>query len=96
MIVENHDDIYYRKVIKLGSETYSACALAKLNISLKIGRKERSGFHKLSSVMQTVSLHDRITLTKVDKETMQRIKDVKESIEKLFLEYYKKRIRITN
>ena len=67
MIVENHDDIYYRKVIKLGSDTYSACALAKLNISLKIGRKERSGFHKLSSVMQTVSLHDRITLTKVDK-----------------------------
>ena len=31
-----------------------------------------------------------------EKETMQRIKDVKESIEKLFSEYYKKRIRITN
>ncbi len=66
-LMEHHDDIYYRRVIKLGSETYSACALAKLNISLEIGKKERSGFHKLSGIMQTISLHDRITLTKVDK-----------------------------
>ncbi len=65
--MENHDDSYYRKVIKVGSDTYSACALAKLNINLKIGKKESSGFHKLSSIMQTISLHDRITLTKVDK-----------------------------
>jgi 4-diphosphocytidyl-2-C-methyl-D-erythritol kinase len=65
--MENHDDSYYREVIKLGSDTYSACALAKLNINLKIGKKESSGFHKLSSIMQTISLHDRITLTKVDK-----------------------------
>ena len=65
--MEHHDDTYYREVIKLGSDTYSACALAKLNISLEIGMKESSGFHKLSGVMQTITLHDRITLTKVDK-----------------------------
>jgi len=66
-IMEYHDDSYYREIIKLGSNTYSACALAKLNISIGIGKRDDSGFHKLSSIMQTVSLHDRITLTKVDR-----------------------------
>ena len=61
---DKFNDIEYRKVTKLNSNTYSGCALAKLNITLSIGKKDMTGFHKVSSVMQAVSLHDRITLRK--------------------------------
>ena len=55
----------------------------------------------LSYIQQSKSSHEKViseihSLETGEKETMQRIKDVKESIEKLFLEYYKKRIRITD
>ena len=55
----------------------------------------------LSYIQQSKSSHNKViseirSLESGEKETMQRIKDVKESIEKLFSEYYKKRIRITN
>ena len=55
----------------------------------------------LSYIQQSKSSHEKViseihSLETGEKEMMQRIKDIKESIEKLFLEYYKKRIRITN
>lgn len=62
---DRFNDIEYRTITKLSSNTYSGCALAKLNITLSIGSKDRTGFHKVSSIMQAVSLHDRITLKKV-------------------------------
>ena len=58
-------DMSYRKITKVGDDAYAAYALAKLNISLSIGKREETGFHKLSTVMQTISLHDYITLTRV-------------------------------
>ena len=45
-----------------GDGTYSAAALAKLNIRLSIGKTDENGMHEISSVMQTISLHDRIRL----------------------------------
>lgn len=65
--MENPEDITYRSITKLDNNTYSAYAPAKLNITLSIGEKESNGFHNISSIMQTVSLHDRITLRKVEK-----------------------------
>ncbi len=55
----------------------------------------------LSYIQQSKSSHEKVmseihSLETGEKETMQRVKDVKASIEKLFLEYYKKRIRITD
>ena len=37
-------------------------AFAKLNLSLRVFEKRPDGFHNLESVMQSVSLHDVITL----------------------------------
>lgn len=56
----------YRKIMAIGKDTYAACALAKLNITLSIGKRQQNGMHSISSIMQTISLHDRITLTKTD------------------------------
>jgi len=55
----------------------------------------------LSYIRQSKSSHEKViseihSLETGEKETMQRVKDVKAFIEKLFLEYYKKRIRITD
>lgn len=55
----------------------------------------------LSYIQQDRSSHQKViseihSLETGEKETIQRIKDVKDSIEKLFLEYYKKRIRVTD
>jgi 4-diphosphocytidyl-2-C-methyl-D-erythritol kinase len=58
------EDNAYRSIARVGKESYSAYAPAKLNITLSIGKREESGYHKLSSIMQTISLHDSITLTK--------------------------------
>lgn len=40
-------------------------AYAKLNLSLRIFEKRPDGFHNLESIMQSVSLHDLITLTPI-------------------------------
>lgn len=40
-------------------------AYAKLNLSLRIFEKRPDGFHSLESIMQSVSLHDVITLTPI-------------------------------
>jgi 4-diphosphocytidyl-2-C-methyl-D-erythritol kinase len=55
-----------RTVTKNDDGTYSAAALAKLNISLSIGKADENGMHEISSVMQAVSLHDRIRLKVVN------------------------------
>ncbi|MBO4853544.1 MAG: 4-(cytidine 5'-diphospho)-2-C-methyl-D-erythritol kinase [Oscillospiraceae bacterium] len=38
-------------------------APAKVNLLLSVGKKRRDGYHDLVSVMQTVGLYDRLTLT---------------------------------
>ena len=68
---------------------------AELDRSIRMLRTD------LSYIQQSKSSHEKViseihSLETGEKEMMQRIKDIKESIEKLFLEYYKKRIRITN
>ena len=68
---------------------------SELDRSIKMLRTE------LSYIGQRKSSHEKVmleihSLETGEKETMQRITDVKASIEKLFHEYYKKRIRITN
>ncbi len=59
--MERVRDKVYRGIAMSGS-TYSACAMAKLNIGLSIGEKDGSGMHEVSGVFQTVSLHDRVAL----------------------------------
>ena len=54
-----------RKITKKGN-VYSVGAPAKLNITLSIGKRESNGMHRISSVMQAVSLHDRLTLVKTE------------------------------
>ncbi len=56
----------YRRVVRIGERKYAACAPAKLNITLDIGKREDDGMHNISSVMQTISLHDYVTLEVVD------------------------------
>ena len=41
---------------------------AKANLYLKIGRKLKSGYHEISSVMQLVQLHDRISFEKLKED----------------------------
>jgi len=60
------EDVVYKSIEKLNDNMYFAYAPAKLNITLSIGKKEKNGFHNISSIMQTISLHDRITLKKVE------------------------------
>ena len=43
-------------------------AHAKLNLLLRVLRRRPDGYHDLLSVMQTVSLHDRIALEPTDEE----------------------------
>ncbi len=43
--------------------TYTIPAYAKLNLTLDILRRRDDGYHDLDMVMQTVSLHDTVTLT---------------------------------
>lgn len=59
-------DYEYRGISRIG-DTYSACALAKLNISLSIGGKGNDGMHEMSGIFQTVSLHDTVTLRRTGK-----------------------------
>ena len=41
---------------------------AKINLYLKIGKKLKSGYHNIQSVMQPVQLHDNISFDKLNKE----------------------------
>lgn len=41
---------------------------AKANLYLKIGRKLKSGYHEITSVMQPVLLHDRISFEKIKED----------------------------
>lgn len=41
---------------------------AKANLYLRIGRKLKSGYHEISSVMQLVQLHDRISFEKLKED----------------------------
>lgn len=56
----------FRKITAVGKGAYSACAPAKLNITLSIGKRGSDGMHRISSIMQAISLHDRITLRTAD------------------------------
>ena len=42
--------------------TLTGCAFAKVNLTLDVLGKREDGYHDLCSVMQTISLHDEITL----------------------------------
>jgi len=48
------------------SGSIEALAFAKLNLSLSILSKRSDGYHELSSVMQSVSLADRVMLTRTN------------------------------
>jgi 4-diphosphocytidyl-2-C-methyl-D-erythritol kinase len=62
---EIRDNAEYRQIIRIDGDTYTASALAKLNIKLSIGEREHGGLHRISSIFQTVSLRDHIILKKV-------------------------------
>ncbi len=47
--------------------THTERAYAKINLSLDVTAKRRDGYHELLSVMQTVSLCDTLTVTRVEK-----------------------------
>ena len=47
-------------------ESVKALAPAKVNISLDIIRKREDGYHDISTVIQTVSLFDTVTVSKTD------------------------------
>ena len=42
-------------------------ARAKINLSLDITGKRDDGYHEISTIMQTVSLHDRLHIKKIHK-----------------------------
>ena len=43
---------------------------AKINLYLKIGKKLKSGYHNIQSVMQSVQLHDNISFEKLDEDVI--------------------------
>ncbi|MCL2546057.1 MAG: 4-(cytidine 5'-diphospho)-2-C-methyl-D-erythritol kinase [Oscillospiraceae bacterium] len=45
-------------------------AYAKINLTLDVLGKRADGYHELRSVMQTISLHDELTLTPNDSESL--------------------------
>ena len=46
-------------------------ACAKLNLTLYVGNKREDGFHSVSTVMQSVSLFDTVTVEKAEKITVE-------------------------
>jgi uncharacterized coiled-coil protein SlyX len=85
----------YNLYVEIGTLRDLEGRRAELDRSIRMLRTD------LSYIKQSKSSHEKVmseihSLETGKKETMQRVKDVKASIEKLFLEYYKKRIRITN
>ena len=51
------------------SITLQGKAYGKINLGLDVLRKRPDGYHDVKMIMQTVSLHDRITITKLNLET---------------------------
>ncbi len=43
---------------------------AKVNLFLKIGKKLKSGYHNIQSVMQPIQLHDNISFEKLDEDVI--------------------------
>lgn len=60
----------YTKNVKIRGQTMNSTmhgkAYGKINIGLDVLRKRSDGYHEVKMIMQTVSLHDRITITKVE------------------------------
>ena len=55
------------QIIKIGGGRLLGLAPAKLNITLSIGRlDDQTGYHQISSIMQSVSLFDYVTFEKSD------------------------------
>ena len=45
-------------------------AHAKINFTLSVGSKRADGYHSIDSLMHSISLSDRITLTKAEAITL--------------------------
>ena len=45
-------------------------AYAKINFTLSVGSKRADGYHSIDSLMHSISLSDRITLTKAEAITL--------------------------
>jgi 4-diphosphocytidyl-2-C-methyl-D-erythritol kinase len=54
----------------MGSSTIAIPAFAKINWSLSILGKRTDGYHEIDAVIQTISLHDTITLERTDDKTI--------------------------
>lgn len=52
-------------------------APAKINLTLKILSKRKDGYHNLLSLMQTISLYDRIKISKIKKNDIKIICNIK-------------------
>ena len=48
------------------SRTLTLKAFAKINLSLDITGVLENGYHQLEMIMQSVSLHDKVTITDMD------------------------------
>lgn len=55
----------------MSSETIELLAPAKVNLTLQVVGKRPDGYHELRSLMAPVSLFDRVTLTRLDKERIE-------------------------
>ena len=56
-------------------KTQTVPAYAKLNLTLDILGKRDDGYHEMKMVMQTISLHDDVTVTLTDKGITCRVAD---------------------
>src|SRR5438067_658822 len=54
----------------LDSESITIPAFAKINWSLRILGKRADGYHEIETVLQTISLHDTITIESIDDNTI--------------------------
>lgn len=54
-------------------ESYYIQSYAKLNVTLDILGKQASGYHEVSTIMQTLDLHDTICLTKLPQDDVELV-----------------------
>lgn len=57
--------------------TLKLLAPAKINLTLKILSKRPDGYHNLLSLMQTVSLYDRLKISKISKNDIEVLSNIK-------------------
>src|SRR6266446_8574524 len=50
----------------MSGSTITLPAFAKINLSLRVLGKRPDGYHKIQTVLQTISLHDRLRFTVTD------------------------------